>query len=518
MSIYLTPPPTRRPSVLPKSTFTSPNRYKLAHPIITHWTSSVPADDDDEAKSPNPRSKRRRANNGKSVDPSPNKAHLLNPPSPPPRRSGNLAPIKPIGFAASRESRKEGGGVEPSIPSPVVMGFDFKAIDEEQLKTVSRRALLGDKGDAEDVNAQVRNTISIKEQQQALIAARRREVAASTPSTPKELTFKGWTPKEDVKVGTGSAASGGVGRRREKTRDKVEKLSIVTTGDKEVGMASKSAPLNQGLAIQQTSSPRDPPSGSQTSVPPHIMPPHSTYPPQDPRTAPISHTRTRNGEENEFARQQTGGHGYYPRSSINVPSLPQSGRPPTTADRRNFTAPSTNANRNFEYHQPPPHQHGYPHSRSDSPTSPPPPRRESFLQPFNQLYDLLHTTDNLRFTLQDLLHRYEGAFASQLAGVNEFKSTANQASVLLGTLQQSAESLKEMVRYEVERRNEGNKTELDELKERIRVLEARERSSNQATGVEQEKAGEQVGEKDIEAVGEAQEDAVAAPAGPVEDK
>jgi hypothetical protein len=47
-----------------------------------------------------------------------------------------LAPIKPIGFAASREARRE-DGTDRAIPSPVVMGFDFKTIDEDQLKTVS---------------------------------------------------------------------------------------------------------------------------------------------------------------------------------------------------------------------------------------------------------------------------------------------------------------------------------------------------------------------------------------------
>jgi hypothetical protein len=65
-----------------------------------------------------------------------------------------------------------------------------------------------------------------------LIAQRRRDLAASTPSTPKELTFKGWQPKDPEKQG--------VGRRREKTRDKVESLSIVTSAsDKDVVPGSK---------------------------------------------------------------------------------------------------------------------------------------------------------------------------------------------------------------------------------------------------------------------------------------
>jgi hypothetical protein len=162
-----------------------------------------------------------------------------------PRIRTNLPPIKPIGFAASRESRRD-EGIEHAIPSPVVMGFDFKSIDDEQLRTVRQaepssqafnvfnplQSLSKTRIVAEAMFDQVRDTISIKEQQQALIAARRREVAASTPSTPKELTFKGWQPKDPEKQG--------VGRRREKTRDKVERMSINTSAsDKDVVPGSK---------------------------------------------------------------------------------------------------------------------------------------------------------------------------------------------------------------------------------------------------------------------------------------
>jgi hypothetical protein len=52
-----------------------------------------------------------------------------------PRSRANLPPIKPIGFAQSRESRDD--GQDHPIPSPVVMGFDFKMIDDQQLRTVS---------------------------------------------------------------------------------------------------------------------------------------------------------------------------------------------------------------------------------------------------------------------------------------------------------------------------------------------------------------------------------------------
>lgn len=219
--------------------------------------------------------------------------------------------IQPIGFAASREAR--GLALDHQMPSPVVMGFDFKAVNDSDLKTVRRASLsfleslpvsrLGPRkrsswagtavngqsapiskylsaravrghlvssfyppssqgrfpfvspmrilatqslphhkhqnqavkalSEAETTLMQVRETISIKEQQQALIAQRRRDNAGSTPNTPKELTFKGWQPKDEK-------ASTGVGRRREKTREKVEKMSINTSAhDKDNVPASK---------------------------------------------------------------------------------------------------------------------------------------------------------------------------------------------------------------------------------------------------------------------------------------
>jgi ubiquinone biosynthesis protein UbiJ len=106
-------------------------------------------------------------------------------------------------------------------------------------------------------------------------------------------------------------------------------------------------------------------------------------------------------------------------------------------------------------------------------------RREAFLAPYNQLYDLLHQAEGLRYSLQDLLHRYEGMYAGQQVAMQEFKATASSSNTLLGNLQQSAESLKEMVRYEVGKSlaangggsGEGNKQEVDELKERIKKLE-----------------------------------------------
>lgn len=54
-----------------------------------------------------------------------------------PASSANPAANPPMGFAANREARREEGyDVYGAVPSPVVMGFDFKTIDGEQLKTV----------------------------------------------------------------------------------------------------------------------------------------------------------------------------------------------------------------------------------------------------------------------------------------------------------------------------------------------------------------------------------------------
>ncbi|WVF69901.1 hypothetical protein IAT40_004684 [Kwoniella sp. CBS 6097] len=520
-SPYLTPPPTlpptrggsaappnRKPLPLQPHLFhhhshpvpvlhhqSQPQSVRIRLPPFTSVATVKSEDHEDEDEDGNARAdKRRRVNKGsKSIDiaPSPQKEGTHNrsgessrsptedqrgPLGPPPPRSGRpgqLPPIKPIGFAAAREARREDGG---GLPSPVVMGFDFKAIDEDQLKTV-------------------RDTISIKEQQQALIAARRREAAQSQPSTPKELTFKGWTPKDAAENITGSSVvppplppvsaglgsgGGGVGRRREKTRDKVEKMSIVTSAsDREVVPGSKSAPLNQGLASQQAS-PREPPSGSQTALPPHILPPlhgYSHHPNglTDPRTAPLSHARgSRNGDEHEFARQQGPYYGLPQTRPLVRPYESQSSgnmRAPTSNERRNFSVPSTNL-------QPPSASPRYEVTSprrlsghlSNSPASPRV-SREAFLAPFNQLYDLYAQTDSLRYSLQELLHRYEGAYQSQLNAMSEFKSTANAAGTLLGNLQASADSLKDMVRYEVERNSSAKDREMEEMRDRLRRLE-----------------------------------------------
>lgn len=610
MSPLLTPPPTTPHTransndlcarALPSSHLKSPTPFLSTHIIEHHSVHfNLPTlnsicsvnedhyaeDDGGMKKSPHQRAEKRRrtttkqsqsrlaVNDNETAFPSPSKtAHSHqsyqgsagssgSPTSPPMPRGRKLpptlAPIKPIGFAASRESRRE-DGVEQPIPSPVVMGFDFKAIDDEQLRTVgivsrhinpsngpmtsSGANSTQDDGQAKIPSLQqVRDTISIKEQQQALIAARRREVVASTPSTPKELTFKGWQPKDPnhagIIVNPSSAVekpqlSGGVGRRREKTRDKVEGLSILTgAAEKEMAAGSKvsgvirryateliieqSAPLNQGLAAQQAS-PRDPISGAQTSVP-HILPPMQSYHHlADPRTAPLSDTRTRHsGDEREGLPPRDGRDDYargqfwrpLPRPSgyENVPhtarptiSIPASDRrlypgqsvsalhPPHNAPRdrqvsssglmttshngpgeRHVAHPGSRSGRNGQYsHSPSPPTY---HSRAG----------DSFGQQQQQVhgganavvYELINQCEQVKYSLQETLSKCENLYGNQMSRMNEFKGTTQQAGQLLQNLQASSDSLREMVRYEIVKAKGGERKEVDELRERVRALE-----------------------------------------------
>lgn len=71
------------------------------------------------------------------------------------------------------------------------------------------------------------------------------------PGTPKESlrepsTYRTWKPSEAPSVfGVVLPTSGGVGRRREKIKDKVEKMSIVTgVSDKDVIPTSKVSRLS----------------------------------------------------------------------------------------------------------------------------------------------------------------------------------------------------------------------------------------------------------------------------------
>ncbi|ODN80409.1 hypothetical protein, variant [Cryptococcus amylolentus CBS 6039] len=404
---------------------------------------------------------------------------------------------KPMGFAAAREARREEGyDVYGMVPSPVVMGFDFKSVEGEQLKTV-------------------RESLSIKEQQQALIAARRREAevaANSNPSTPRDPSMVPAHPQKtgpDPSMTLAVPTSGSVGKRREKVKDKVDKMTIVTgTAGKDAVPGSRSAPLNQNLAIQQ-SVPRDIPSGSRTALPPNALPSFSSsfqHFSTDPRTAPISHARGNGmqdrGEGAEFARQQ----GYYwrldgGRGPGHANGANGSGsRPSVVPDegRRNFTVPSIalprlegqmspvkSRNTSGAPHSVPisrNHSHqSISHSQSTSPRSQPPPpaapipSREAFLNPFASLYDSLSQTTHLQSTLNSLLHSSENLTAQQARQMEEFKSTMSMANGLLGSLQSSADSLREMVRYEVERRGREDRREMEEMKERLRRLEEERR-------------------------------------------
>nr|ODN91495.1 hypothetical protein L204_05479 [Cryptococcus depauperatus CBS 7855] len=432
---------------------------------------------------------------------------------------GGLA--KPVGFAASREQRREEGqDVLGVVPSPVVMGFDFQTIDEEQLKTVHK-------------------TISIKEQQQALIAARRLEATSSNPSAPltgfnkprSTASVTEETKSRQLQVPVQSS----VGKRREKMKDKVEKMSIKTGSGLgsagEMGSGSKSAPLNQGLMVQQAT-PRDIPSGSQTALPPYMLPGFASFHHMsDPRTAPLSNTRTemrdlemidarggREGREShEFARQQQQGHfwkdhrgslGINGGSGIHIAGG-QHHRPHSHLyshgngmgeGKRIFTVPV------IPRLDPPsprpvlarnlPHSHSRSRQSEDSHTPPSPlppflPSRESFISPFLNMYDSFSSIPHLSHSLNALVNRSEELYGQQMMKDAELKRLVDAANGLLGSLQTSADSLREMVRYEVERahrmhkpngvktlfsneereQREKERQEIGELRERIRHLE-----------------------------------------------
>ena len=67
------------------------------------------------------------------------------------------------------------------------------------------------------------------------------------------------------------------------------------------------------------------------------------------------------------------------------------------------------------------------------------------------MYDVLSQTESYKYTLQDLVNRYEKTLSAKHQEIGDFKSTAQAASTLLNNLQQSADSLKDMVRYEISR-------------------------------------------------------------------
>lgn len=127
-------------------------------------------------------------------------------------------------------------------------------------------------------------------------------------------------------------------------------------------------------------------------------------------------------------------------------------------------------------------------------------RREAFLAPYNQLYDHIQTTDSTRLNLEGLLHRYENIFGVQVNQMQDFKATANQANQLLASLQASADSIKELVRYEVAKalraERDANKVEMDELRARVRVLEGGDREGEKAGEKEREKENNKEKEKE----------------------
>ena len=100
-----------------------------------------------------------------------------------------------------------------------------------------------------------------------------------------------------------------------------------------------------------------------------------------------------------------------------------------------------------------------------------PSRRQDFLQPFSRMYDLMSQMEQLRYSMIDAHHRSEDQYQLHLNAMSEFKATAAQASALLTTLQASAESLKDMVRYEINRAESADRKELEDLRERVRRLE-----------------------------------------------
>lgn len=233
--------------------------------------------------------------------------------------------------------------------------------------------------------------------------------------------------------------------------------------------------MGHGLAAQQQS-PREHPGPASAHLP-TILPPLPGYSHLDPRTAPLSHTRTRNGDERDHRDHEYRNQNQYwrplPRAAV-YENMPHTARPAITlpSERRNFTTPvlhppPNSSTRDRQTSGSRPSRNG---QYSRSPTPPVPSSRDAFPQPQQSVYDLMHQADQIKFSLQDLLHRYEGALGSQLNSMADFKNTVAQANTLLGTLQASADSLKEMVRYEVGRAGSTDRREIEELREELKRL------------------------------------------------
>lgn len=202
-------------------------------------------------------------------------------------------------------------------------------------------------------------------------------------------------------------------------------------------------------------------------------------PGSDLRTAPIDRY-TETGDRPQFFRPSNG------RYEV----IPQSARPLLT-DRRSLTGhpgPPTGGDRLPSFGG------GNGHERHATANSNTPPRttttvgRQDFLAPFDRLYDVLSQTESHKYKMQDIIQRYEQALSNKHKEIGDFKSTAQAASTLLNNLQQSADSLKDMVRYEISRApppassksptgsNKGGlssdeRKEFEEMKVRVKKLE-----------------------------------------------
>jgi hypothetical protein len=86
--------------------------------------------------------------------------------------------------------------------------------------------------------------------------------------------------------------------------------------------------------------------------------------------------------------------------------------------------------------------------------------------------------------------------------MGEFKQTALQAGVVLGNLQKSADSLKEMVRYEVDRALGGVKGELEVLREKVRVLEGGVESETGEESIKETVEEREGGEMEVDSPGD----------------
>jgi hypothetical protein len=134
--------------------------------------------------------------------------------------------------------------------------------------------------------------------------------------------------------------------------------------------------------------------------------------------------------------------------------------------------------------------------------------RRDFLAPFERLYEVLSSTESLKFVLTDLHHRYEATLSAKAKEIGDFKATTHAASTLLNNLQQSTDSLKDMVRYEIARAGNApsasaqpasasagtgglsseERKEFEEMKVRMKKLEDALLSSSKGAGADTPKS------------------------------